>query len=109
VTQYLGAHLEVPTQFVNDIPWPEREELLDAGHIQVGWICGLPYVWKADKFALVEDKDYEAIRHMERAAQKVIPWPARSNARAWTAVDYIGSNPIPLGPPRRPEKWIPNK
>jgi len=41
--------LDIPTEFVDDIPWQERERLLDAGQIHVGWICGLPYVWKADQ------------------------------------------------------------
>jgi phosphonate transport system substrate-binding protein len=45
---YLGSVLSLPTQFVNNIPWEEREAGLDSGNIQVGWICGLPYTWKAD-------------------------------------------------------------
>jgi phosphonate transport system substrate-binding protein len=49
IAHYLGSRLDIPTQFVNDIPWQEREQLLDVGEIQVGWICGLPYVWKADQ------------------------------------------------------------
>jgi phosphonate transport system substrate-binding protein len=36
-------------EFINGIPWQERESLLDAGRIHVAWICGLPYVWKADR------------------------------------------------------------
>lgn len=32
----------------HDVDWPERERMLDAGEIEVGWICGLPYIWKAD-------------------------------------------------------------
>lgn len=49
VAQYLQLRLSIPTQFVNDIPWQDREQLLDTGQIHVGWICGLPYVWKADR------------------------------------------------------------
>lgn len=49
ISRYLSARLGIQTEFVNDIPWPEREALLDAGDIQVGWMCGLPYVWKADQ------------------------------------------------------------
>jgi phosphonate transport system substrate-binding protein len=30
------------------LPWQAREALLDAGEIQLCWICGLPYVWYAD-------------------------------------------------------------
>ena len=40
--------LALATEFVNGIPWQAREKLLDAGEIQVCWLCGLPYVWKAD-------------------------------------------------------------
>jgi phosphonate transport system substrate-binding protein len=46
---YLGSVLSISTQFVNNLSWQEREAELDAGNIQVGWICGLPYTWKADR------------------------------------------------------------
>ena len=49
IAQHLGAQLDTPVEFVNDIPWPEREERLDAGDIHLGWICGWPYVKKADQ------------------------------------------------------------
>src|SRR5262245_53811055 len=49
VADYIAKKLNISTVFVNDISWPERGELLDAGEIQVGWICGLPYVRKADQ------------------------------------------------------------
>lgn len=49
VTQFLGHQLSITAVFPHTIPWQERERLFDAGDIQVGWICGLPYVWKADK------------------------------------------------------------
>ncbi len=49
ITRYLAARLGLEAEFVNQIPWEEREHLLDAGHIQLGWICGLPYVRKADR------------------------------------------------------------
>jgi phosphonate transport system substrate-binding protein len=49
ITHYLGERLGVPAEFVEGIPWQERERLLDSGQVQVGWICGLPYVWKADR------------------------------------------------------------
>jgi ABC-type phosphate/phosphonate transport system substrate-binding protein len=48
ICDYLGSVLSIPTQFVDDLSWQEREAELDSGKIQVGWICGLPYVWKAD-------------------------------------------------------------
>jgi phosphonate transport system substrate-binding protein len=46
---YLSTCLEMPVEFVDDIPWEQRELLLDQGEIQAGWICGLPYVRKADR------------------------------------------------------------
>jgi phosphonate transport system substrate-binding protein len=49
ITRYLSARLGIEAEFVNRIAWQERERLLDAGEIQLGWICGLPYVRKADR------------------------------------------------------------
>lgn len=40
--------LQIETEFVDNIPWQEREKRFDQGTIQVCWICGLPYIWKAD-------------------------------------------------------------
>jgi phosphonate transport system substrate-binding protein len=34
---------------VHDIRWQERLRRFDAGRIQVAWMCGLPYVWRADR------------------------------------------------------------
>jgi phosphonate transport system substrate-binding protein len=48
VADYIADRLGVATEFVDDIPWQERECLLDKGEIHAGWICGLPYVLKAD-------------------------------------------------------------
>lgn len=48
ITMYLGGKLGIATEFVDCIPWQERERQLDEGRIHVCWICGLPYVWKAD-------------------------------------------------------------
>lgn len=49
ITEYLAKKLAITTTFINDIPWEERGHLLDQGEIQVGWICGLPYVRKVDQ------------------------------------------------------------
>lgn len=49
LADYLSERLTVPVKARLDIPWQERERLLDMGQIQVGWICGLPYVRKADQ------------------------------------------------------------
>lgn len=46
----LGRQLEMalnrPVRFVNDLPYAEREWLLETGEISLGWICGLLYVEK---------------------------------------------------------------
>jgi phosphonate transport system substrate-binding protein len=49
ITRHVSAQVGIPAEFIANIPWPEREQLLDKGDIQVGWICGLPYVGKADQ------------------------------------------------------------
>jgi len=46
---YAAEQLSFETRFVDDLHWRERERLLDAGEIQAGWICGLPYVLKVDR------------------------------------------------------------
>jgi len=48
IVAWLGRRLALRAEFVDGIPWEEREALLDAGRIHVCWICGLPYAWKAD-------------------------------------------------------------
>ncbi len=48
IAQYLGIQLGIPTEFVKDATWQERERLLDTQQAQVGWICGLPYVQKVE-------------------------------------------------------------
>mgnify|MGYP003348416937 CR=1 FL=1 len=54
IVAWLGDALNVETEFVDCVGWEERERMLDAGEIDVCWICGLPYVWKADAHAPVE-------------------------------------------------------
>ncbi|HYP29552.1 MAG TPA: PhnD/SsuA/transferrin family substrate-binding protein [Blastocatellia bacterium] len=49
IAAYLEGRLGLPVEFINGIPWQERERLFDEGEIQLCWICGLPYVWKADR------------------------------------------------------------
>ncbi len=49
LARYLSERLEMPAEAQLDIPWQERERRLDAGQIDLCWICGLPYVWKADR------------------------------------------------------------
>ena len=48
ISAWLGERLGIATEFIDCIPWQERERELDAGRIHLCWICGLPYVRKAD-------------------------------------------------------------
>jgi phosphonate transport system substrate-binding protein len=45
---YISEKLSIPVQLAIDIPWQERDRLLDAGEIDLCWICGLPYIRKAE-------------------------------------------------------------
>ena len=48
LVRILENRLRIPFRYVGGIPWQERERLFDIGKIQILWICGLPYVEKAD-------------------------------------------------------------
>ncbi len=43
VAAWLGQRLGQETRCVHHLPWQEREQLLYAGAVDVGWICGLSY------------------------------------------------------------------
>ena len=45
---YVQRQLGLRTQYVGGIPWKQRERLFDQGEIQLLWLCGLPYVDRAD-------------------------------------------------------------
>jgi phosphonate transport system substrate-binding protein len=45
----IERQLGMPVQWIDAVPWYEREAMLDAGEIDLCWICGLPYVEKADR------------------------------------------------------------
>lgn len=49
VVAYLSENLPQEVTLVDEPSWPERESRFDEGLIHVCWICGLPYVWKADQ------------------------------------------------------------
>jgi phosphonate transport system substrate-binding protein len=48
IAVYIHTRLGIETAYINDISWQERERLFDEGKIQILWLCGLPYVQKAD-------------------------------------------------------------
>jgi phosphonate transport system substrate-binding protein len=51
VTRFVGERLGIPTEFVDDVPWQERERLFDRGEIDVCWMCGWPYALRADSLS----------------------------------------------------------
>ena len=48
LTQYVAHKLSIDSQFINKIPWQARLQQVKAGQIQIGWICGYPYVQMAE-------------------------------------------------------------
>ncbi len=44
LARYLEQALERPVRCLDDISWQERYHRLDAGEIEIAWICGWPYV-----------------------------------------------------------------
>ncbi len=48
VANYIHKRISIPCEYVTGILWQERERLFDIGKIQILWLCGLPYVDKAD-------------------------------------------------------------
>ncbi len=49
IARYLSQRLDIPVEFVDDIPWSDRYRMLDEGQIHIAWICGLPYVSRFDQ------------------------------------------------------------
>jgi phosphonate transport system substrate-binding protein len=46
LAHYLSLRLSLPVELIIDVPWQERERLLDEGKLDLCWICGLPYIRK---------------------------------------------------------------
>ncbi len=44
IADYLAQQLEMKTQFVIEPPWEECLQRVLQGQIQIGWMCGYPYV-----------------------------------------------------------------
>jgi phosphonate transport system substrate-binding protein len=49
IARYLGSRLDVPVELLAGVPLVERHRRLDAGEIDVAFICGLPYSQKHDR------------------------------------------------------------
>lgn len=49
IARYVGQKSGLQAEFPAGLGWRERFSELDAGRIDVGWICGLPYILHAGK------------------------------------------------------------
>ncbi len=54
IAHHLARTLSIDIKTVLEIPWEERAARLDTGSIHIGWICGAPYVQKADNRMRIE-------------------------------------------------------
>lgn len=69
---YIGHHVGLATEFVDGVPWQERERMLDAGTAHVGWICGLPYVLKSKSPSLRMELLAAPVMHGPRYAGRPV-------------------------------------
>ena len=49
IARFIARELHISVEVVDGVPWKVRERLLDSGHVHLCWLCGLPYVVKADQ------------------------------------------------------------
>jgi len=49
LARLIGRQLQIDIEWIDDVPWDEREQMLDAGDLDLCWICGLPYIEKVDR------------------------------------------------------------
>jgi phosphonate transport system substrate-binding protein len=49
IVNWVGEHTGLNVQFVDNLPWQEREQRFETGEIQAIWMCGLPYILRADQ------------------------------------------------------------
>jgi phosphonate transport system substrate-binding protein len=49
IVKWVGEHAGLGVQFVDNLPWQEREQRFESGDIHAIWMCGLPYILKADQ------------------------------------------------------------
>ena len=70
VAAFLRARLRLAVHCELQIPWQERENRLQTGEIQAGWICGAPYVQMKDQkhapLALLAAPVMAAPRYLDR-------------------------------------------
>lgn len=93
ITQYLGMQLQLSAQFINDPPWQIREKLFDAGEIQVSWMCGLPYVQKADSAVPTVELLAAPVMHGARYRRQAVYFSdvvVRADSRLFSFEDLPG-------------------
>ena len=66
IADYLSAHAGVRATLVTGMPWQAQQQLLDQGKAEVGFICGLPYVRKVERFELLAAPVMRAPRYQGR-------------------------------------------
>lgn len=49
IAHFVGRKLEIAIDFIDNIPWQARYLQIDAGAIDVAWICSAPYVRRIDQ------------------------------------------------------------
>jgi phosphonate transport system substrate-binding protein len=49
IAAWLAARLGVGVHFVEGLPWHEQQAMLDAGEVDLAFICGLPYTRRAER------------------------------------------------------------
>jgi phosphonate transport system substrate-binding protein len=63
---YLSAHAGVRATLVAGVPWQEQGRMLDQDQAEVGFICGLPYVRKVERFELLAAPVMQGARYLGR-------------------------------------------
>ena len=70
IAEHVGRRLGVPVEFVGNASWQERDQMLNDGSADVGWICGLPYIKKVehypDQFELIAAPVMQHKRYQQR-------------------------------------------
>lgn len=54
LADYLSSRLGLGIEPILDVNWRVRETMVSQGEVELFWVCGLPYVWMADRGDPVE-------------------------------------------------------
>jgi phosphonate transport system substrate-binding protein len=94
LANYISQRLSIPVKTELDIPWQERDRRLDAGEIDVCWICGLPYIRKVAKPSPLIELLAAPVMQGERYQDRPIYFSdvvVRSDSRFQTLEDLRGA------------------